>query len=204
MTEYTRQEFAPEGNDPCEVKTPPATPQKSTTSRRQNRPPRYYNFERENEVTIKMTDGVNVIVEGSLGADNYKATRALGYLMKVGEKWIAAVGTQRSKLLPLPQAKTTAKAMHREPPSDKLIASLNSAEAGEVDRAALIDAEESHPPTDLMGGGCRGSIDPELRRAILDTELNVGPALQGDDYQLEYYADGYPMLPECLKGGRHE
>ena len=43
-----------------------------------------------------MTDGVNVIVEGSFDRDNYKATRALGYLMKVGEKWIAAVGTQRS------------------------------------------------------------------------------------------------------------
>ena len=23
-------------------------------------------------------------------------------------------------------------------------------------------------------------------------------ALQGDDYQLEYYADGYPKLPACL------
>ena len=113
MTEDNRQEFVPEGYDPREEKTPPATPQKSTTSRRQNRTPRYYNFERENEVTIKMTDGVNVIVEGSFGRDNYKATRALGYLMKVGDKWIAAVGTQRSKLLSLPKAKEAAKAMHR-------------------------------------------------------------------------------------------
>jgi hypothetical protein len=23
-------------------------------------------------------------------------------------------------------------------------------------------------------------------------------ALQGDDYPLEYYEDGYPKLPECL------
>lgn len=23
-------------------------------------------------------------------------------------------------------------------------------------------------------------------------------ALQGDDYQLEYYEDGYPKLPPCL------
>jgi hypothetical protein len=23
-------------------------------------------------------------------------------------------------------------------------------------------------------------------------------ALQGDDYQLDYYPDGYPKLPECL------
>ena len=26
-------------------------------------------------------------------------------------------------------------------------------------------------------------------------------ALQGDDYQLEYYEDGYPKLPSCLKRG---
>jgi len=26
-----------------------------------------------------------------------------------------------------------------------------------------------------------------------------GPPFQGDDYQLEYYPDGYPKLPDCLK-----
>jgi hypothetical protein len=25
-----------------------------------------------------------------------------------------------------------------------------------------------------------------------------GPPLQGNDYQLEYYEDGYPKLPTCL------
>ena len=176
MTEDNRQDFVPEGYDPREEKTPPATPQKSTTSRRQNRTPRYYNFERENEVTIKMTDGVNVIVEGSFGRDNYKATRALGYLMKVGDKWIAAVGTQRSKLLSLPKAKEAAKAMHRgdetcDEPEDP-IASLNRAEAAEIDRmAAELAAKEQQPPFDLLGGNQRGHLDRETRQAILDTEL---------------------------------
>jgi endogenous inhibitor of DNA gyrase (YacG/DUF329 family) len=26
-----------------------------------------------------------------------------------------------------------------------------------------------------------------------------GPPLQGDDYPLEYYDDGYPLLPACLE-----
>jgi hypothetical protein len=33
------------------------------------------------------------------------------------------------------------------------------------------------------------------------TDLQAGPtpgALQGDDYPLEYYPDGYPKLPACL------
>jgi hypothetical protein len=34
-----------------------------------------------------------------------------------------------------------------------------------------------------------------------ETDLHHGPtpgALQGDDYPLEYYEDGYPKLPACL------
>ena len=55
------------------------------------------------------------------------------------------------------------------------------------------------------------SVDP---KEVLDTDLGGQPlysapsqevrqgptpgALQGDDYQLEYYEDGYPKLPACL------
>jgi len=47
---------------------------------------------------------------------------------------------------------------------------------------------------------------PERAATASDTPLGPhfnphGPtpgALQGDDYQLEYYADGYPKLPACL------
>ena len=29
--------------------------------------------------------------------------------------------------------------------------------------------------------------------------LADGPPLQGDEYELEYYEDGYPKLPACLE-----
>ena len=189
------------------VKTPPATPQKSRVSGGQKRAltPRYYQFEKQNEVTIKMTDGDMVIVEGSFGADNYKVTRALGYLMKVGDKWVAAVGKQRSKPLPLYQAKVAAKDMHRDPGKDfdgDLILALNRAEAAEVDRSTIKRARRT-PTVDLLGGSRRGLVEPGLRKLILDAELHATPEfaepLRGDDYQLDYYDDGYPILPACLR-----
>jgi hypothetical protein len=80
-------------------KTPPATPQKSVVPGRQKRQPtpRFYQFEQLNEVTIKMTDGSVCIVQGAIGADNYKSTRALGYLMEIGGAWVACVGQRRSE-----------------------------------------------------------------------------------------------------------
>ena len=152
-----------------------------------------------------MTDGVMVIVEGSFGADNYKVTRALGYLMKIGDKWVAAVGKQRSKPLPMYQAKVAAKDMHRSPGQDHqedLILALNLAEAAEVDHSTIKRAR-STPTIDLVGGSRRGLVEPGLRKLILDAELHATPEfaepLQGDDYQLDYYDDGYPVLPECLR-----
>jgi hypothetical protein len=42
-------------------------------------------------------------------------------------------------------------------------------------------------------------FEPELRRAILDSELAQHAApIPRDDYPLEYYEDGYPKLPACL------
>ena len=52
-----------------------------------------------------------------------------------------------------------------------------------------------------MNGSRRGFV--EEREAIILTELSVSPkdgsAVQSADYPLEYYADGYPRLPECLR-----
>ena len=94
---------ASEGNASWGQKTPPATPQKSTVPERQKRAPtpRFYQFERTSAVTFKVTDGEKVILEGSLGRDNYKTTRALGWLMEIdGGGWVACVGNRRSKPLP--------------------------------------------------------------------------------------------------------
>ena len=98
-----------------EEKKPPLTPQKSVIPGRQKRQPtpRFYQFEQLNKVTIKMTDGSGCIVQGAMGADNYKSTRALGYLMEICGAWVACVGQRRSEPLPLAKAKAVARDMHR-------------------------------------------------------------------------------------------
>ena len=53
----------------------------------------------------------------------------------------------------------------------------------------------------VMGGR---QVEPDLRRAILDTErvlIDEQPApvtLRGDDHHLTYDENGYPELPACL------
>ena len=193
-------------------KTPPATPQKSTVPERQKRAPtpRFYQFDRTNAVTIKVTDGEKVISEGSLGRDNYKTARAIGWLMEIdGGGWVACVGNRRSKPLPLNKAKDAARDMHRsgsgEVPDDPIRA-LNLATAGQIDREARkSQMKRTDWPIDLMGGNQRG--DSELQRIILETEtgtrLKRAPRpetkpLKGDDYPLTYDSNGYPELPACL------
>jgi hypothetical protein len=129
-----------------------------------------------------MTDGSGCIVQGAMGADNYKGTRALGYLMEIGGAWVACVGQRRSEPLPLAKAKAVARDMHRNEAigvdhPDKIRA-LNLAAAQLVDRAGRAQerrerASRMKPtdwPVDLMGGHQHGLADPDLRRAILDTE----------------------------------
>ena len=202
--------------------TPPATPQKSVIPERRNRKdrPRYYQFEGQNEVTIKMTDGSSVIVEGSFGRDGYRSTKVLAYLMKVGGSlWIACVGERRSDPLPLFKAKDAARRMDRERDfgtdvSDPVRA-LNLATAADLDGGNRMPPW----PIDVMGGQNRrrGIIAPEIREAVLATEIGFiadeGSAqpLQGESgtFDLEFREDGYPKLPafldrrlvreECLK-----
>ena len=85
------------------------------------------------------------------------------------------------------------------------IAELNKIAAAEVDRVALAK-ERKQWPRDLVGAESRpGSmqIDRKLRDAILDAELLAMPShaepLSGDGFRLEFYDDGYPKLPECLR-----
>ena len=85
------------------------------------------------------------------------------------------------------------------------IADLNKIAAAEIDRVALAQ-ERKQWPRDLVGGESRpGSmqLDRKLRDAILDAELLAMPShaepLSGDGIRLEFYDDGYPKLPECLR-----
>jgi hypothetical protein len=42
---------------------------------------------------------------------------------------------------------------------------------------------------------------PPNKRVLIEAPKPL-QALQGDDYQLEYYEDGYPKLSECLRRAR--
>ena len=74
-------------------------------------------------------------------------------------------------------------------------------------RLIAVDVQERKQwPRDLVGAQSRpGSmqIDAKLRDAILDAELVAMPShaepLSGDGFRLEFYDDGYPKLPECLR-----
>jgi hypothetical protein len=147
----------------------------------------------------------------------------VGWLMEVAwpgqarQRWVARVGDRASEPLPLEQAKAAANSLlttkGKAEPCDP-IAELNQAAAIEVDRA-VIERQRHQWPLNLMGMSNRQdplmkvdpkSIDPESIQAVLDIERvlivdeqpSTPGALQGDDYQLEYYEDGYPKLPACL------
>ena len=85
------------------------------------------------------------------------------------------------------------------------IAELNKIAAAEIDRVALAQKRKQWP-RDLVGAQSRPDsmrLDRKLRDAILDAELLAMPShaepLSGDDFRLEFYDDGYPKLPECLR-----
>jgi hypothetical protein len=145
--------------------------------------------------------------------DNPKKNGA-GWLMEVAppggakERWIAQVGNWGSEPLPLKEAKRAAVAMLRErgkvEPRD-WIAHLNKIAATEIDRVALATKRKQWP-RDLVGSESRpGSMqmDAKLRDAILDAELLAATThaepLSEDGSRLEFYDDGYPKLPECLR-----
>jgi hypothetical protein len=117
------------------------------------------------------------------------------------QRWVACVKDHRSEPLPLKEAKKAATELlqGKAAPARDHFKELNQIAANEVDRAAL-QRERRRWPIDLMNGRRRGFV--EQRHAIIEAELAMpsenGPALQGDDYPLDYYADGYPKLPECL------
>ena len=89
------------------------------------------------------------------------------------------------------------------------IEEVNQAAAHEIDEAYWT-REKRTWPLDLIGGQRHAEKQPlmiierGLRQAILNTERvlkdeeSTAQPVNGDDFQLEYYSDGYPKLPECL------
>ena len=124
------------------------------------------------------------------------------------QRWVARVGNRASEPLTLAKAKRTAEAMLRErgkgDPGDWIV-ELNKIAAAEVDCAGMMQ-ERRQWPRNLAGGASRpGSmqIDGKLRDAILNAEFvamaSHAEPLSGDGFRLEFYDDGYPKLPECLR-----
>ena len=118
------------------------------------------------------------------------------------------MGNRASEPLPLHEAKRAAVAMlyeRKETEPRDWIAELNTIAAAEVHRAWLMQVRKQWP-RDLVGAEARPDsmqIDRKLRDAILDAELLAMPshaeALSCEGFQLEFYDDGYPKLPECLR-----
>ena len=108
----------------------------------------------------------------------------------------------------LDEAKRAAVAILRERKetgSRDWIAELNRIAAAEVDRARIIQ-ELKQWPLELVGAESHpGSmpIDGKLRNAILIAELvavsSHAEPLSGDGFRLEFYDDGSPKLPKCLR-----
>jgi hypothetical protein len=134
--------------------------------------------------------------------------KGAGWLMEVAwtgvrQRWVARVRDSGSERLSLDVAKQAAVAFLSERGSVRprnWTAELNQIATNEVDRATL-QQERKRWPIDLMNGRRRGLV--EQREAIIEAELAMpsedGPALQGGECPLDYYADGYPKLPECLR-----
>jgi hypothetical protein len=127
------------------------------------------------------------------------------------QRWVARLGNRSSEPLPLDAAKRAAVTMLRErgkvAPCD-WIADLNRIAAAEVERAGLMQGRKQWR-RDLAGAASRpGSmrIVGELRDAILDAELPAisshAEPLSGEGFRLEFYDDGYPKLPECVRRKR--
>jgi hypothetical protein len=113
-------------------------------------------FEQINEVTIKVTDGKQVRLEGALEAPGHIGSRALGWLMNVGwtsrrAKWVACVGNHRSEPLALDDAKRAAVQLLGLKGRGKerdLIAELNDYAAEAIlDDRPLINISDDPPVT---------------------------------------------------------
>ena len=145
----------------------------------------------------------------------------VGWLMEVAwpgetrQRWLARVGDRAREPLPLGQANAAAKTLlttKGKPEACDSLRELDQIAADEVDQAYWT-REKRTWPLDLIGGQRHAEKQPlmiierGLRQAILDTERvliddeapTVGQPLQGNDYQLDYYKDGFQVMPPCLR-----
>ena len=118
-------------------------------SRSSARSSKQLEFEKQNRLTYKLTDGVQI------NTGSGRASRALGYVMEVlPGRWMARVRNLGSDLLSFGAARQEAVRLYGCRGENGLdwIRELNLRHAGEIDRSALAN-EKRKVPFDLMGGG---------------------------------------------------
>jgi hypothetical protein len=133
-------------------------------------------FEEVNEVTWKLTDGRGSNAWRGDRGGSYRTTRAVGWLMGVGNgQWIFRYRNRASRPMRLNAVKRYALEMVRGVRPGRVLTDPIRNLHGETRKALEEVDREVHQgePVDLMGGTRRGVIDPELRQAILDIELNA-------------------------------
>jgi hypothetical protein len=152
-------------------------------------------WEQVNEVTWKLTDGTGTNTPASYGKwAPFRTTKALAWLEGIGKGlWVARYRKTASKPMKLSAAKRYALDMVKGVRIGvKLVDPI-----ADLNRAAV-------PTNDWLP-----TVEPDLLAYIRHVETGYplpatvptesGPtALQGDDYPLEYDADGYHLLPACL------
>ena len=134
-------------------------------------------FEQINEVTWKLTDGRGTNAwDGYRGG--YRTSRAVAWLMGLDDGfWVVRYRNKASKPMKLNKAKTYALEM------------VKGVRPGVIVTDPIADLHcLSLGPEPLI---------PDL--SWTDRVEDDGDWLQGDDCQLEYYPDGYPILPDCLR-----
>ena len=147
-------------------------------------------FERVNEVTWKLTDGRGSIAWSGDRGGNYRTTRAIAWLLGIGSGlWVVRYRDKCSKPMKLPKAKTYALEMVKGVRPGKLIADT----IGRLHRLRL-DVEEPMPEMAQVWAIETADYPPLYSRP---SEPSESPS--GDDCPLEFYPDGYPMLPDCLR-----
>ena len=158
---------------------------------------RQFTLQEINDVTWKVTDGRGTLAwDGHRG--HYRTTRAVAWLMGVGGgMWVCRYRNKASRPMRLAKAKKYVVEMIRGIRPGKVV----SDPIGELHQLHLKFAGEPMPTLAEVTAIERANFPPltRLQPTIYKTAARGTPQpLQGDDYQLEYYEDGYPKLPACL------
>jgi hypothetical protein len=144
-------------------------------------------FERVNEVTWKLTDGRGSLAWSGDRSASYRTSRAIAWLIAVGGgRWVVRYRNKASKPMKLPKAKTYALEIVRGIRPGKVT-------ADPIGRLLRLHLEVLEPMPVMAEIWAIETADyPPLYSRPLE-ELDPNSA------ELEYYPDGYPILPDCLR-----